>query len=803
MNKLVCSAALIVLLISCGKNKILNENKGMHSETPAKVWQDALISGNGVMGVLVYGDPSQEKIIFNHEFCYEFNGTENLEPPNIAKYLPETRKLMSEGKFDEATKFSYKMARKEGYKGLKWTDPYHPALQMNITQKNEGEITDYKRNVNFETGEISVQWSSNNQNWERKTVVSRPDEVILQKFTGTSKLNVTIEGGQVIPEKITQQFKYGKTLRLKPSSNKVDVNFMVFRQAYEISGRGYEVITKVIPKGGETSVEGTKIIVVDADEIVMLSRIVFLEDFSKSEVIQTKKELNQLGSNYDELLQKHALIHGEMYNRVQLDLFEQKSISSSSEKLLATQNANKEEINVELLQSMFNMGRYALISSSGKNPPNLMGIWNGNWRPEWSGDFTTDANVNLQIASAAIGDLPEAIDSYMTMLERIMGDWEINAMNLYGARGYLAGTRTSGRRNLHTHFNVGFPGQFWLAGAEWLLMPCYDYYLVSGDLQFLKERLLPAMKKTVLFYEDFLSDVDENGNYFMAPSYSPENSPENIKLQGSANATMDVAAAKEAITNLISVCKQLNIEGENIPKWEAILHKLPPYLVNEDGALKEWTIDNLDDYYDHRHISHLYPVWPGFEINPEETPEMFKAAGIAFAKKGRGNNSAHGLMHGALIATRLKEADKVYENLLFMLTNNYVFSSLFTSHNPNLKIYNADALHSLSAAILEMLVYSRPGVIELLPACSDKLKKGKITGVKCRTQATVDSLEWDFENKTVNAVISSAVDQEVELFLRRPVSKVTINGENGTIDSDKFIMVKLLKGEVTTVQFNL
>ena len=392
----------------------------------------------------------------------------------------------------------------------------------------------------------------------------------------------------------------------------------------------------------------------------------------------------------------------------------------------------------------------------------------------------------------------------MTMLERVMPDWETNAKNLYGARGYLAGTRTSGRRNLHTHFNVSFPGQFWLAGAEWLLMPCYEYYLVSGDEQFLKDRLLPAMKKTVLFFEDFLSDTDANENYFFAPSYSPENSPSNVRLQGSANATMDVAAAKEAIQNLIAVCEKLNIEKENIPRWKNLLEKLPSYLINDDGALKEWTIDNLDDFYDHRHISHLYPLWPGFEINPEETPKMFEAARIAFEKKGRGNNSAHGLMHGALIASRLKEADKVYENLLFMLTNNYVFTSLFTYHNPNLEIYNSDALNSLPAAILEMLVYSRPGVIELLPACSEKLNKGKISGVKCRTQATVENLEWDFEKGVVKATISSLMDQEIELIIRKPVSSVAneINVEYPK-NSEISRKISLKKEQQTTIIIGL
>lgn len=763
-NNLI-SILIFLLIISVG-NAQKKDFRGMHSDTAAIKWQDALIGGNGEMGVLVFGDPSNEKIIFNHEFCYEFVGTEDIEPPDIAKYLPEVRRLMAEGKYDEATKYSYKMAKKEGYAGLQWTDPYHPAMIMHVDQKFTGETKNYKRSVNFETGEINVIWESGSDKWARKIFVSRPDQMVIQKYSGTDKLNVSFGMGQLVPKIIRQQSKYGKTLQLKPGQNSIEDSWMIYRQPYKIKERGYEVMTKIIAKGGTTQKVDNKVVVSNANEILVFTQIVFLEDYRRSEVEQTKKDINALGTNYDALLQKHALIHGEMFNRVQLDLFSSEESNKSSEYLIKAQNKDTKNINLDLLQNMFDMGRYALISSSGKNPPNLMGIWNGAWRPEWSGDFTTDANINLQIASAAIGDLPEAIDSYMTMLERIMADWEINAKKLYGVKGYLAGTRTSGRRNLHTHFNISFPGEYWLAGAEWLLMPCYEYYQVSGDEKFLKERLLPAMKKTVLFFEEFLTEKDANGNYLFVPSYSPENSPSNIELQGTMNATMDIAAAKESIQNLISVCEKLNIEKENIPKWEKMLEKLPPYLINEDGALKEWVIDNLTDNYNHRHISHLYPLWPGFEINPEETPKMFEAARIAFDKKGRGNNSAHGLMHGALIASRLKEADKVYNNLLFMLTNGYLYTSLFTSHNPDHHIYNADALNSLPAVILEMLVFSRPGVIELLPACSEQFKKGKINGVKCRTQATVEILEWDYEKGEVIAIISSDIDQEVELFFR-------------------------------------
>jgi hypothetical protein len=454
---------------------------------------------------------------------------------------------------------------------------------------------------------------------------------------------------------------------------------------------------------------------------------------------------------------------------------------------------------------MFYMGRYALLSSSGKNPPNLMGIWNGQWRPAWSGDFTTDANINLQISSANICNMPEAIDSYMQMLERIAPDWEINAEKLYGCRGYLAGTRTSGQRNLHTHFSIGFPGHFWLAGAEWLLLPCYEYYQVSGDMEFLTDRLLPMLEKTALFFEDFLTVLDDNGHFFFAPSYSPENRPANLKVSATVNAVMDIAAAKEVFTILIDIYSDLNIHDDRVAAYKDLLSKFPPYLVSKDGALKEWAWDGLEDNYNHRHVSHLYPVWPGHEINPEETPEFFEAATIAAKKRGSGNDSAHGLTHMALIGARLKMPELVKHNLTFLLSNDFLYKGLFTSHNPNLRIFNSDALCSFPAVVSESLVYSRPKMIELLPAWSDQQPAGSISNIPCRTQAEVKELKWDFEKGMIECSILSNKKQTISIINRhfditwneRPGSEEKYTGRGEAIE------VTFEKGETKTFVLNI
>ena len=785
---------LILAFFSCKQATVdFSGQKGLYSLKPAERWQHSLISGNGIMGIMVAGDPASDKIIFNHEFLYEPIGSEDVEPPDIARYLPETRKLLKEGKYEEAIKFSYKMARKEGYPGLLWTDPYHPALVMEISQDTGKSVKDYRRSINFQTGEVTVVWNSGGKRQTRKSFVSRADNVIVQEIENDgSDVNCGID----LKMQGAEPKYYAEHKRMpvgyEGPYQTTDDKWLTFRVRYKLNDRGYESVTRVYAPGADMKVKGDSLAVKNAKKVLLISRVVPLENFEDSEIEETKTELAAIDPDYDLLLKRHVKIHGEIFNRVSFDIYPDDKPRHSTEEMIAWQKEHPDTIDAELLETLFYMGRYTLLCSSGNNPPNLMGIWNGQWRPAWSGDFTTDANVNLQISSANICNMQEAIYSYMKMLERVAPDWEINARKLYGCRGYLAGTRTSGRRNLHTHFSVGFPGHFWLAGAEWLLLPAYEYWQVSGDTAFLKQRLLPMMEKTALFFEDFLTEKDKNGKLWFAPSYSPENTPANIKVQASVNATMDIAAAKEAFTHLIDVYTELGIKPEKVKQYRELLEQFPPYLVSEDGALKEWATPDLQDNYNHRHVSHLYPVWPGLEINPEETPELFRAATVAAELRKPGNYSAHGLTHMALIGARLKNPQLVSRNLRYLLSMDFLFNGLFTSHNPNLHIFNSDALNSFPAVISEELVFSRPGFIELLPAWDKSLPAGSITNQLCRTRAKVDKLSWNLEKGVVECTISSLRDQDIDLMLRHYDAEWKIGGEKK----------KLLKaGEMTKVHF--
>ncbi|GAF11446.1 large secreted protein [Bacillus sp. JCM 19045] len=488
--------------------------RGMTSRSPAKKWEDALITGNGTMGALVFGQPLNETIIFNHEKLYEpFNETV-VQNNELTPILPEVRRQMKNGRFrDAAALFS----EKSGHP-LLFTDAYHPAFGLNWNQANSGKYRNYSRQVNFETGETIVKWANEASMFERYGFVSRAKGLFVMRMT-TSQPGL-LSGLFTIDPLLLESSAAGYV--------EVDENELSYSCAYSKTEKGYVGRVKIVTDGKTTLVHDEKnsIRVQGATEVMVFAKITpLLKINAEHEVAhaQLKADLASVASySYDELVDEHARIHGEQFARTALTLGEAPLYSGAIEDLLVKK---EKEIDEQLVQLMFDMGRYVLISSSGSYPPNLVGIWSGEWRPPWSGDFTTDANVNLAISSASLGCLPEALESYFHLIEKIVPDWRINARTMYGCRGILAGSRTDGNHNIHTHFDVDWPLGFWTAGAAWLIMPYYEWYQVSGDDAFFRNRALPLLKEVALFYEDFLTEEDDQGYAMFIPSYSPENTP--------------------------------------------------------------------------------------------------------------------------------------------------------------------------------------------------------------------------------------------------------------------------------------
>jgi hypothetical protein len=365
-------------------------------------------------------------------------------------------------------------------------------------------------------------------------------------------------------------------------------------------------------------------------------------------------------------------------------------------------------------------------------PPRLTGLWTGDWDTAWSGAFTTDANLNLQTASAAAAALPEVIEAHGALIHGQLPHWRDNARAVFGARGAVAPAHTDGESGHVYHLSREYPLHVWTAGADWLLKPLVDHDETRGERD---PRLAAALAEAARFYEDFLTRTDADGHLVVVPSYSPENRPANAGWI-TVNAAMDLSAARHALRTAADYHP-----GPDAERWRALADRLPPHRVNAEGALAEWAWPGLDDTYDHRHLSHLYGVWPLDEINPYDTPELAAAARRALELRGAENDSAHGHLHHALVAARLRDAGRVANALDNVLTGDFFHDSLMSGHYPNRHVYNADAAHTLPAVLIEALIQSTPERLVLLPALPVGLPSGELRGIRTRFGAEAD-LTW-------------------------------------------------------------
>ncbi|MPY60400.1 glycosyl hydrolase family 95 catalytic domain-containing protein [Streptomyces spongiae] len=764
-------------------------DRGIHDTSPAESWTDGFLTGNGEYGAVVYGDPALEKVVFNHHRLVLPNGTRDLTPPVLADRLETIR--------DKALAGDYAGASRDFAAGweLRWTQTYHPAYELRIATAY-GPVADqyhrFIRSTDFRTGEVTSAWADGHGTWSRRIFVSRADRVIVHELAPAPgrTVDVILSVHTALDDTPTDHGG-GDDLHSRVSFTTLagtdgGSGWLNLRGTYPegMGAYGYEGVTRVVPTGGTVAVSGSTVVVTGAARLTLLTRLERHETRPAREARPLHAGLAALEDDYEALLGRHTEIHSELYDRSRLDLNAPEADRRlPTTELLARQNADRTVIDLALLERLYDSGRYLFLSSSGILPPRLTGIWTGAWTAAWAGDFTTDANVNLQVAGGTTLDMEEAMQGYFDLILGQLDHWRTNARNLYGARGFLAPSRTDGEYGHMLHFNGSdFPGHCWTGGADWLLHPLLEYYEITGEQAFLQHKLGPALMELALFYEDFLTRTDANGNVVFVPSFSMENTPGSTGEHLCVNATGDITAGKHALQAAIDAANALGVEqavGEGVERWTALLDRIPDYRINEDGALAEWSWPGLTDRYDHRHIQHLYAAWPLHEINPEERPDLVPRALKALELRGDQNLSAHGSLHRALAAARLKDGAKVYDNLRKIMGGDMLFRSLMTSHNPGRDIYNADAAHALPAVLAEALLCTRPGVLELLPALPEQWDRGRITGVRGRGGIRVHSLDWDLPGRTATVTVTSDQTQDVTLISRRGMTSVTTSAHVG------------------------
>lgn len=575
--------------------------------------------------------------------------------------------------------------------------------------------------------------------------------------------------------------------------------------------------------------------------------------------------------DYDAALAAHAEKHSAEFNAVSFSIEgDEQDKEADNLALIHAQKSTPQRVNPAFMEQVYNQGRYAMICCSGASAPRLYGMWTGEWNPGWRGIYTLDANVNLQVAAMNTGHLTQAQLGYITFFLRNTPDFEYNARMAYGMHDALqVSVNSDGDRGMHVEYDNDYPFEYWNAGASWCLLPIYEYWQCYGNQQIpindnmrfdelkpvlgvrdgglneeefaqLKDKgylnlaedvLLPLLIKQANFWEQLCTPeyfTDINGNachqhgktalnpgekYLIIPAYSPENHPIGYNSTITANATMDISAARDGLSMVIAMEQAVKREGYEyaIARWESLLKLLPDYKFDSDGALREWAMNEYLENNNHRHLSHLYAAWPGYET--QNNPGLARAARTAIANRDQYNTgddtAGHGWMHKALVQARLKNGDGVLSSLLPMMRDAGYYSSLMTDHDSNRKCncYCSDTSFGTVAAVNEALVFSNTGEIEVLPALPSDWQTGSINGLMARTGAEVMALSWNLSARSVHVTLNSLRDDNtIRLKLGLPWTKAMVKGSEAKIEQNEqgsYIQLVLSAGVEVDVVFIL
>ncbi len=762
--------------------------RGVTSTVPPEKWQYGFLTGNGRIGTVVYGHPTNETVVFNHELLYL--PTRRPKLPDMGRFIPEYRRIIKEKGHLAAHEFWSKEVRKQKGWSNYHSDPFHLACELRLEISAKGEPADYLQATDFQTGEVSARWSDDNGRYLRRMFVSRPDNVAV--------LSLTRPGGK--PLKFTIHVTL-VTHRLIDSKLNITNEWITYSNSYKESKGGYDNVIRVIARGGKAASDGKKIVVSDAKELLLLTKIERYTNREDGNVEDLKKAVTALSQDYDTLLKPHAAEHGEIFNRVTLDLGGDEDRALSAQELFSlAKESGYSKVPPALIEKLYDASRFYFICSAGETPPNLQGIWNGQFTAPWGGSYTLDTNVQLAMDSAMSGNMTEGMEGFFQTFESHLMDWRTNAKMLFGARGVLAPITSSPNTGLHLHLGPcsgpAWAWECWTAGAGWIASYFYDYYLFTGDREFLAKRAVPLMKEVALFYEDFLVETDENGYYIYRPSISPESG----RLTISDNSTFDVSIAKELLTNLIKACKELGIEKENVGKWQAMLDKMPPYQVGPDGDLCEWADGTFRHLYNQRHHSPFYPVFRSFEFTPEKTPQMWKAAQKALEKKDsnwlrkRGATDWGGIPFGrafhAQSAAYLGDGERVEVCLNHMTDRLYPSLFMKLQARGGGQVFNFDGLGAYPDIVNRSLAFSLDGTLDIFRSIPPSWTEGSISGILVRGQIQIDRLQWDLTKGVMQLEMTSRVKQEIALRLPKVKSIESIE----VIDGD----AKVKKSENST-----
>ncbi|GGL02115.1 glycosyl hydrolase family 95 catalytic domain-containing protein [Mangrovihabitans endophyticus] len=682
-------------------------------------WEDALVTGNGRQGALCRGGPAALRLTFSHERLF-LPLHPPRDPPDTASRLPELRDMLRAGRYAQAATAVWREAAAADprYAETLWIDPLVGAATLTVRPRSPSAAGPVRRDVDPETGLVTLRRQDAAGTVCLSAFASRPLDAIVVRLSATGGFAGSL---RLTPIDGAPPRRYVSDVAVTPEAIMLSARFPEATWPGALSG--YRVHCRV--RGGATAPAG----VLESDAVLVIRTL-----------LPGDPDPEPPADDFDALLAEHAAVHGELFGRVHLDLGAAPAErTAATADLLAHAGEGRAAADPALVERLFDAGRYVIISSCGALPPTLQGVWSGTWTPPWSSGYTLDGNLAAAVAGLLPTGTPELLLPVFDLIDRVRGDLRRNARRLYGAGGVLTPVHlsTHGRQN---HFGPVWCQTFWTAGAGWLARLYVDYWRYTGDQRFLHERALPFLRECAQFLRDFVQIRD--GRATFAPSYSPENAPAGTGSQACVDATMDVAIARDVLTNLLALTGPEEPDREG---WRTLRDALPGYRV-ADGRLAEWLHPDLDDQPAHRHASHLWPLW--YEPDPLITEDPATRAAARAAVRDRlawwdtaeADEMAYGLTQLGLAAAALGMAEEAYRCVAGMATR-YWRPTLVPTHNRG-AIFNVDIAGGLPAVVAAMLVRCAHGRLDLLPALPAAWPRGRVTGLRTRDAITLRELRW-------------------------------------------------------------